>query len=232
MRGLSEKNVTASSMNQVSRAGSVETFPLVHPADTNNWTGAYIYLDEVGMLKKLPLNTRAQALAGQCGFAPPPAFYGDVFVGRCCTKPVVSNSDISVEAGDMDGSAEWILRAVSENLAWQQSMNQVSGRNDLQPANKGTEGNVEVATGYTWKQEDSEVELTVTLPDGIASNKKYVKIKFLSQSIRVVYDKEAVLDLKVYARLDVDGCAWTLDNGELVITIEKAEGGAWPRIEK
>jgi hypothetical protein len=28
----------------------VETFSLVHPADTNDYCGVYLYLDEVGIL--------------------------------------------------------------------------------------------------------------------------------------------------------------------------------------
>jgi hypothetical protein len=44
--------------------------------------GVNIYLDEAGMLKKLPLNARASELALKCGFNPPPTFYGDVYVGR------------------------------------------------------------------------------------------------------------------------------------------------------
>ena len=37
------------------------------------------YLDEVGALKKLPLNTRASRLAAQCGFGDVP-FFGNMYV--------------------------------------------------------------------------------------------------------------------------------------------------------
>jgi hypothetical protein len=69
-------------MNSVAAQGSVETFCLVHPADTNNYIGVYIYLDELGLLKKLQVNDRATAIAAACGYTPPPIFYGDVFWGR------------------------------------------------------------------------------------------------------------------------------------------------------
>jgi hypothetical protein len=228
-------NVSTASMNAVSAQGSVETFPLVHPADTNDYTGVYIYLDEVGMLKKLPLNSRAQSLAGACGFNPPPAFYGDVFVGRVKTRPTMSNSDFSTESGDTSGGSEWIKRAISENLAWQQALNQATGKSgELQPSNKGSDGFTEVAESgaYSWKQEDDSVELVIKLPDGLMSNKKYVSAKFMNQSIVVSYDKEKVLDLPLYARIDVDGCTWTLEDGDLVVSLEKADPAAWPRIEK
>jgi hypothetical protein len=39
----------AAAMQSVTARGSVETFPLVHPADRNQYCGVYIYLDEVGL---------------------------------------------------------------------------------------------------------------------------------------------------------------------------------------
>jgi hypothetical protein len=69
-------SVTASAMANATKGGSVETFSLVHPADTNDYCGVYLYLDEVGMLKGLPLNARATRFAVRCGFDPPPNFHG------------------------------------------------------------------------------------------------------------------------------------------------------------
>lgn len=60
---MDQSKITAASMNKVAAMGSVETFPLVHPSDTNGFNGVYVYLDEVGMLKKLPCNARATAIA-------------------------------------------------------------------------------------------------------------------------------------------------------------------------
>lgn len=53
--------VSSQAMMNATSAGSVETFPLVRPSSTNKYQGVYIYLDEVGMLKNLPLNLRGKA---------------------------------------------------------------------------------------------------------------------------------------------------------------------------
>jgi len=58
MKDLADTNISAAAMNRVAQQGSVETFSLVHPADTNKYTGVYIYLDEVGLLKKLQVSPR------------------------------------------------------------------------------------------------------------------------------------------------------------------------------
>ena len=63
LSGMDPSNISASAMNKVAAQGSVETFPLVHPGSTNKYCGVYIYLDEVGMLKKLPPNLRASQIA-------------------------------------------------------------------------------------------------------------------------------------------------------------------------
>lgn len=52
--------VSSQAMMNATSAGSVETFPLVRPSSTNKHQGVYIYLDEVGMLKNLPLNFRGK----------------------------------------------------------------------------------------------------------------------------------------------------------------------------
>lgn len=74
--------VSEEALRNVAEQGQVESFSLVYPTESNNFTSVNIYLDEVGMLKKLPLNKRAADLAAQAGFNPPPSFYGDVFIGR------------------------------------------------------------------------------------------------------------------------------------------------------
>ena len=75
--------------------GAVETFALVRPAKSNDHTGVYIYLDEVGMLKGLPPNRRASGIAKTCGFDDA-QFFGDVFIGRTQVEPApMHNVDIS-----------------------------------------------------------------------------------------------------------------------------------------
>ncbi|CAB9521485.1 CS domain [Seminavis robusta] len=224
--------ISAAAMNAVAAEGSVETFPLVHPSVSNNSQGVYIYLDEVGLLKKLPPNRRATQLATGCGYHPPPQFYGDVFVGRVGSKPVLRNLPFCAGI-DTDPAAPWLLAAPQENVAWQQEMNRVTNRQGAsQPAHAGTEGTQVEEDNYAWSQEDDDVELVVSFDNDI--DKKQLKVKFLSKNISVIYQGNPKLSLKLYAAIDVDACTWTIDGGKkLVITCEKANPGElWPRVKE
>jgi len=230
LEGLDMSKLTTGAMNAVAAEGSVETFPLVRPADTNKHQGVYIYLDEVGLLKRLPSNSRATAIAESCGFNPPPNFYGDVFIGRVATRPVMMNVDFVV-GKDTDRSAEWMKRAISENLAWQQEMNKIQGKSDTQPPAAGTEGKAVQEAGFTFTQDDDEVEIIVAFDDGI--DKKAIKVAFLPKSVMVTYKGEEVLSIGLFDKVDVDGCSWQLDGKtNLLLTMEKAQAGViWPRIK-
>lgn len=230
LSGLAGNNISAASMNEAASQGSVETFPLVHPADTNGYQGVYIYLDEVGLLKKLPNNKRASAIAASCGYYPRVNFYGDIFIGRVQSKPTLKN--VPFEAGkDTNGSAEWMKRAVSENLAWQQELNKVTNRSssERQPSTIGTDGKAAEEDNFKWTQDDEEIELVVPLKE---VNKKLIKVSFLNRAIKVKYNNEEVVAVNLYSGIDVDGCTWTIDGSSLVITCEKADTNvAWPRIK-
>jgi hypothetical protein len=68
--------------------GQVEVFCLVRPVPSNKFISINLYLDEIGMLKRLPLNRRAGILAKRGGFDPEPLFYGDVFIGRLSVRRI------------------------------------------------------------------------------------------------------------------------------------------------
>ncbi|KAL3822572.1 hypothetical protein ACHAXA_007683 [Cyclostephanos tholiformis] len=238
--------IKSSTLANATSGGSVETFPLVRPSSTNHHTGVYIYLDEVGLLKKLSNNKRASTLANRCGYHPPPNFYGDVFVGRACTVPYLHNVDIT-EEDVLDTSNEWMVRASHENVAWQRTINEVTGREgQRQPDHPGTEGVAVHVNGtddggeYSWLQNDDEIEITIPVKGRVeedggrttAGKKSSIKVAFQTRRISVKRDGETILGLNLYSRLDVDGCTWTLDGDSLVITCEKASGGEiWPRLE-
>ena len=78
--------LSTEALARVADEGQVEVFSLVRPVPSNKFTSINIYLDEIGMLKRLPLNRRAGTLAKQAGFDPEPLFYGDVFVGRMSVR--------------------------------------------------------------------------------------------------------------------------------------------------
>jgi hypothetical protein len=233
------QNLSADALQSVTAQGSVETFCLVHPADTNQYTGVYIYLDEVGLLKNLPQNKRASQMAATCGYHPAPLFYGDVFVGRVQTQPMpMKNVAFQAPNDTSPSTAIWMQRAVSENLAWQQAMNAAAGKasGTTQPNIKGTEGEAVQEDAYAWTQNEDEIELRITnnAQDEEAFDKSQLKVVFLPKSVHVKYKGGSLVHLEsLYARMDMDGCTWTLDDGgkTLVVTCEKGDPGQlWPRI--
>lgn len=74
--------VSEEALHKVAEQGQVEQFTLVHATESNKFTSVNMYLDEVGMLKRLPLNKRAADIALKAGFNPAPKLYGDIFIGR------------------------------------------------------------------------------------------------------------------------------------------------------
>ncbi len=241
--------VSQEALQKVSEEGQVEAFALVHPTESNQYTTVNIYLDEVGMLKRLPLNQRAADLAAKAGFNPPPQFYGDVFLGRVKNRPKLYNVDFT--KADTTSDRQWLDRAVMENLEYQTALNQITGRtNDVQPDVAGENGVAKAEEGYTWTQTEEEVEIVVPLPDdsdagsgkcmtSIEAKGRGLKVKFYPKKIVVEFAGKELLSLDFFARVDPDGCTWTLDGGNgkssststlLVVTCEKVNETSWPRI--
>ena len=188
--GPDDGKIRPSSLESAASGGSVETFPLVRPSSTNGNEGVAVYLDEVGLLKRLPSNRRASSLAARCGFLPAPNFYGDVFVGR--TRSVVAgprrsrNVDITRE-DVVDGTSAWMVRAPGENAAWQRGIDEITGRGGgrVQPDHAGTEGVAVLVEGggeggggdggggtcsYSWLQNGEEIEITISLKERASSS--------------------------------------------------------------
>jgi hypothetical protein len=133
---------------------------------------------------------------------------------------------------DTNRGATWMQRAVSENLVWQQEMNQLTGQmGRTQPAQVGTEGKSAVEEEFEWTQDEDELEIVVA--SDTAWDKKNIKVSFLAKSIKISYQGGDKVTIPLYGSIDVDGCTWTLDGSKrLVITCEKANGGEmWPRIK-
>lgn len=225
----------------------IETFSLVHPTESNQYTSTLIYLDEIGALKRLPLNPRASKIALQCGYDPAPQFYGDVYIGRR-----QHHRCLPFRLSDMDASAPWLQQATMSNLDYQLQQNKLTGRvgeEARQPAVAGTEAPaVETSAAsainhFTWTQTEQELEIQVKLPDDLP--KRDIGVDFRSTAIRI-FDKRVgktgttsekdTLDIAIslLERVDVDGCTWTIETKgpekTLVVSMEKMEEAFWPRI--
>jgi hypothetical protein len=224
--------VSTEALQKVAGEANVETFSLVRALPSNLFTGINIYLDETGMLKRLPLNKRASDYCTQCGFDPAPQLYGDVFLGRVQNKSGIKNVSF-VLGPDTAPDALWLRSAVTENLEYQMEMNRITGRKDVQPAAVG-DGKSKQEDGYSWTQTQDECEITIAVPKDTLS--KDIKSKFFPQKIEFSCKGDKVLSIKLFESVDVDGCTWTLDKVEddhrnLIVSMEKIEQAFWPRIE-
>ena len=227
-------SVSDAALQQVAQEGNVESFALVHPTNSNRFIGINVYLDEIGMLKRLPLNTRMMDFAKRAGYDPAPQFYGDVYIGRI-RKELGSNRihNQSFALGtDTDLNAAWLEQAMTDNLEYQMEMNRITGRTDLQPALDGTDGKAKQEESFIWTQTEEELEVTVPLPSDTSS--KQVQVKFLPRSLCVTCAGNVKVDLQLFESIDVDGCTWTMErtsNGSnLLITMEKIEAALWSRV--
>jgi hypothetical protein len=231
----SPQDVSEDTLKKVAAQGNVEKFSLVHPTASNHYTGVNIYLDEVGMLKRLPLNSRASEYATRAGYNPAPQFFGTVFLGRVRGRPMAQSVNFKV-GKDTALDASWLQQATMSNLEHQVSMNAAIGRKDVtQAAVDGTDGTEKKeAEGYTWTQTEEEMELVVPLTNSTVTSKD-VHVKYMPQSIVINCKKEPVLVLQLFERVDPDGCMWTLDRKgdslKVVVTLEKVEQALWPRIK-
>lgn len=217
--------VSNETLQKVAQEAHVEVFSLVQPTMSNNQTALNIYLDEVGMLKRLPTNQRASQFAARAGYNPPPTFYGDVFVGRVRRRTPLS---LTLEEIKSPG---WLAHAVRDNLDHQKQQNERLGRQgELQPSVDGVE-QAKTEDGYAWTQTEEELEVSVDLPPKVLSSKQ-VKVIFRSQKLEVALTGNMVVTVVLFERVDPDGCTWTLDQDErkLVISMEKVEPALWPRI--
>ncbi|GKZ00249.1 hypothetical protein MPSEU_000977800 [Mayamaea pseudoterrestris] len=229
--GAAMPHVSHETLQQVAKEGHVETFTLVHPTPSNNMTSVLVYLDEVGMLKRLPLNKRATEFATRAGYNPPPQFYGDVVLGR---MHYVRNGGgrkqpVDLKLADARLDAEWLLHAVMQNIEHQQQFNEATGTKQEQPAVKGTDGAAAVERDYIWTQSEEELEVRVALNAAASPiSKKDVQIRFAPQTLQVF--KPKTVHIALFERVDVDSCTWTIEKNEIVISMEKQEAALWPRI--
>lgn len=215
--------VNIDAIRKVMSQGGAESFRLAVPTDGNGREGVYAYLDEASSLKDLPDNARAIALARQCGFPATLSFKGDIYIGRqrWSKDGIVENIDFDLT--ELEPNTLWIRRAVVENLEFQKST--MPDEHENAQASIGTNASGE-GDGYTWRDEAAEMEVVVRIAK--ETTKKDVKVEFRRQEIRIT--KPVSMSLKLFKPIEMDGCNWTMGDGQLVLTLEKACGEPWPQL--
>jgi prefoldin subunit 5 len=81
---------------------------------------------------------------------------------------------------------------------------------------------------YSWKQESEEVEVTIPLPKDAV--KKDVTVTILAESLRVEHLGKLLLQGDLAGRCSPNGSTWTLNNGRVEISLEKADSVPWPSL--
>ena len=222
-------------LNSIASQGSVEVFALVRPSSTTRpvpHAGTYFYLDEMGVLKGLPVNRRASQIASACGLKVESPFLGDIYVGRVCVNPSPMRN-ASFGLAELSSDAVWLRSAPSENEQYQMAM----GDYEKAAKEKTQEGKARAsetssssstaaatpegpppAGSWKWAQTSEDLEVTVALPSG--TTRQQLKVDVAVRSLRValkVGGAEPLLDLALYAAVRPDESTWTLN-------VDKANG--------
>jgi hypothetical protein len=221
--------------------GSTETLRLAagtprEEGGESNTDSVALYIDEVGALKKLPINARASALAARCGYGSGVMLHGDAFVGRLRTTAAASAASAPLRRAvdfvldEMHPSSPWVRTAAAENLAAQAADGRAGGVSAEELRTVGGEGE-----GYTWSQSgDGEVEVIVPLPSGTRSKQCKIVIKKRALTIAVASVAPPVaLDLTLWGAVNVEDSTWCVssDEGGLVVTLEKGDcDQTWPSL--
>lgn len=124
---------------------------------------------------------------------------------------------------------------MSENLEHQSNMNKLTGKvGELQPLADGEDGIAKEEEECRWTQTNDEIEVVCTIP---LISSRDVKVRFLPSSVEVVIKKVEAFKIGFYARIDPDGCTWTIEkkgdaNVDLILSCEKVEPVTWPRLKR
>mmetsp|Transcript_21188 Transcript_21188/g.47817 ORF Transcript_21188/g.47817 Transcript_21188/m.47817 type:complete len:190 (-) Transcript_21188:140-709(-) len=148
----------------------------------------------------------------------------DLSVADCSSDAAWVRESAKLNAGRTSGgsSLSGILGQQADQMA-----RQMGGQGDGAAPSADAAPNLGSACSYT--QTPSEVEVVAPMPEG--ATKKDVKVKFSSTRLDLSFvgsDDKALKGL-LGGAVDLDGCTWTIDNGSVVITMEKKEEGKeWP----
>jgi hypothetical protein len=221
--------------------GVVEVLPLVRNSRStlpNPCTQTALYYDEMGSLKDKPSNTRASALAKQCGLDLEHPLPGDVFVGRVCCDP--GPVSVSIEKHEFDSSSPWIRQAPSENAMWKgvlEDFSDVAKSKAIGAKTVEEEEAENVSRGWRWSQTESDVEVLVALPEG--TTKDGISVVINRSSLRIILkanSSKPLLDIrKLYFPVNTDESTWVMGSDakgpHVQVTLEKEQEQTWPYIE-
>eukprot|EP01059_Diplonema_ambulator_P028563 TRINITY_DN47390_c0_g1_i1.p1 TRINITY_DN47390_c0_g1~~TRINITY_DN47390_c0_g1_i1.p1 ORF type:complete len:143 (+),score=42.62 TRINITY_DN47390_c0_g1_i1:31-459(+) len=120
-------------------------------------------------------------------------------------------SEVQVNKAFGDGSFEKLMRL----------------RDDMDGVKEAMRDKVTKEAGFTWRQTEGEVEVTV--PG--APPRKGVKVACTATTLRVSHPQGTLLEGRLHGGVISDDVLWCYEDADLVITLEKQlKGVAWPSI--
>lgn len=220
--------------------GSVEVLTLVRNSKTTlpmPGTQTALYFDEMGSLKERPPNSRAFALAKQCGLDLETPLRGDVYVGRVNCDDLIS---ISIGKHEMDSSSQWIKQAPAENASWRGCLSEFSDITKAKAVGAKTAEEEEaenISRGWRWTQTEADLEVLVTLPEG--TTKAGITVKIGRTSLKVALKADATKPImeikKLFLPVSADESTWVMGSDargpHVQVTLEKEMEQTWPQIE-
>eukprot|EP00873_Tetraselmis_striata_P041106 jgi/Tetstr1/461370/TSEL_006494.t1 len=209
------------SLQAASAGGACEAYPLAPPSADNGWQGVRLYIDEVGALRGRPRNARAEALAAAAGLAGL-SIHGDAYVGRVGRRPEGGETNLPFAREELAPESAWATAARAAHGAAAAAAGHMD--EEVLAGGKGA--------GYTWSQTEDEVEVRVGgAPSGPGAARRLAVTYGRGDRLSVALDGEPLLTLpRLFDRVSPDGCLWTLDGGEVVVTMEKAEERPWVQL--
>eukprot|EP01062_Namystynia_karyoxenos_P065884 TRINITY_DN59933_c0_g1_i1.p1 TRINITY_DN59933_c0_g1~~TRINITY_DN59933_c0_g1_i1.p1 ORF type:complete len:388 (+),score=122.91 TRINITY_DN59933_c0_g1_i1:86-1165(+) len=219
----------AEAMRRMAEGGRCECFTLDHPCEQNDFTQVALYVDEIGVLKALPLNPRAVALAQACGFAPPPPIHGDVVVARLRGRPGGPQQALPFTTEELAPGALWTRAAAGRRAA------AAAAAEAHQPQDESGGSWQAVRGGVRWADAPAEVRVAITVPE--KTRGKDVNVTIATSTLRVSLGKVELLSVELSHPVRADESTWTLERegGEctVLVTLEKCprDGpGTWARL--
>ncbi|KAL7530296.1 hypothetical protein ACHAWF_003325 [Thalassiosira exigua] len=246
-------------MKTTHTSSTCEITALTVPTASNQHRAVSMYSADDARTQNLPYNRRATELLVACGHniasapssntmsigaAPPGGICGDAFVGRCHDNEAADiweRVDFTVE--DANPRAEWcdVARRPGGGGAvgggGPRSMSGLMQQNAAVSA-AGHAGGEENAfgggkgDGFTWSQNDEEVELR--FPVSAGTKAKYVKVAFGRAKLKVALSGQTLISGNLGGTVDVDESTFTIEDAnvgpgkELCVTLTKHEGNTWP----
>jgi len=223
-------------LEKLMSATSVEIFPVLLPTKDSDFVSVSVYCDDKGVAKDLEENSRASGLVQACGY-PGQTFRGDVFIGKVFDDTEDEWRRIDFTLKDCSTDADWVQvckkqrsnRSAGDmaSLANKVGANNPAHINPAMLDQSAPSGDTEK---YKWRQTEEEVEITFKKEGLQKGDKKAVKVVFARERLKVEAKGEILIDSKLHAPTDVDEATWTLSDGELQVTLSKANPMNWDQL--